>query len=373
MVVLEYSIMPSTYINEKNKEIENMSWINAINEMSGSTKTTKFTDTDLVIDMSEYYEEWTPHSSVSMNREKLYDYFCSIVTCIDKEEIRKHFEDQFNPVFDIDRIILNIAKSNIESFRECTGIYITNKKWTDKILFSIKVYNKSNLSDIADFQDDISESFTHINHDVILKKEGNTYFIKNNKKRLSGDAFLSYDTVEDFNNLSVYPRGLAYNTPIFLKDATLLEKVCCSQENSVISVEGKVCIAYKGAPIQLLRDCKTLTINGSGELLIRTKEGQQPCIGCSTYTGMSYGRWSPGIQPNCEKIIIDGAKVICESLVDNFTIGQYGTNYCPVIECINGGSIECPEVKGERYIEYQAKAPSGSTKISEHMKYSIRS
>lgn len=350
-----------------------MDFINAINIMNGSEALEELTDTDLVIDMSDYYENWTPSSSTSMNEKNLYDYFYSVVSCVDKEEIRKHFEEHFNPVFRIQDIVLSIIKANIESFRGYTGIYITNKKWTGTVLFGVKIYDKPNLSEIADFTDSYEGQFTRFNHDVVLKREGNTYFIKNNKKRILCDAFLLYDTIEDFNNLPVYPRGQAYNTPISLKDASLLDRICCNQENSVISVEGRVRMACEGAPIELLKNCKTLTINGNGELIIRTKDYHQPCIGCATYTGMSYGRWSPGVKPNCEKIIIDGVKVVCESLVDNFTIGHYGTNYCPVIECINGGSIECPEVRGKRYIEYQATAPSGSTKISEHMKYGLRS
>lgn len=350
-----------------------MNYIDAINDMSGLVDTMSFTNTDLVIDMSEYYEKGTLTNLTSKNEGNLYDYFCSIITSVSKEEIRRYFQEHFNPVYHIKDIILSIIRVNVESFRKYTGIYVTNKKWTDKVLFSIKIYSKRNLSEIADFQDDISGSITYFNHDVVLKREGSTYFIKNNKKRVLSDAFISYDTVEDFDKLPIYPRGIAYSAPIYFKDAIVIERVYCNQENSIITVEGSVALSYKEAPIQLLRDCKTLIINGSGELIIRTTEERQPCIGCVTYTGMSYGRWSPGVQPNCEKIIIDGAKVICESLVDNFTIGQYGTNYCPVIECINGGSIECPEVKGERYIEYQAKAPSGSTKISEDMKYNIRS
>ena len=350
-----------------------MDWIDAINKMSGSTKTMKFTDKDLVIDMSEFYEEWTLNCSTCKNIEKFYDYFSSIFTSIDKEEISRHFAEQSNPVFRVENIILNIIKENIESFRGYTGIFITNKKWTDRIMFSIRIYSGHNLSEIADFRDDIGGRFTHFNHDVVLKKEGSTYFIKNNKKRFLGDAFLSYDTIEDFEKLPVYPRGIAYEAPISFKDATILEKVYCNKENSVIEIAGDVCIAHQVAPIQLLKDCKTLTIKGSGKLTIRVNETRQPCIGCATYTGMSYGRWSPGIRPNCDKIVIDGVNVICESLVDKFTIGQYGTNYCPVIQCINGGSIKCPEVNGERYIEYQAEAPSGSTKISENMKYNLRS
>lgn len=350
-----------------------MDWIDAINNMSGSTETMKFTDKDLVIDMSDYYEEWTQSHATCTNEDKFYDYFCTIFTSIDKEEVRRHFAEQFNPIFRIESIILNIIKANLESFRDYTGIFILNKKWTNKIMFGIRIFNKLSLSEIADFQDDIGERFTHFNHDVVLRKKGNTYLIKNNKKRLFGDAFLSYDTVEDLEKLPVYPRGVAYSAPITFKDATILERIDCNEENSIIEVSGDVHIAYAGVTIQLLKDCKTLTIKGNGELRIRTNETRQPCIGCATYTGMSYGRWSPGIRPNCNKIVIDGVRVICESLVENFTIGQYGTNYCPVIECINGGSIDCPEVKGERYIEYQAEAPSGSTKISENMKYNLRS
>ena len=350
-----------------------MDWMDAIANMSNTTSTREFTDNDLIIDMSDFYEDWKPGCATCKDVEKFFDYFCSIVTVLDKDEIRKVFESSFNTVFNVERNMLALIKGNMNAFRNYDAVFITNKKWTNNIFFSARIFHNVKLSEICDFRDEIGERFTHINHDVVLGKDNNNYLIKNNKKRLFGDVFLLFDTIEDFENLPVYPRGLKYEAPIELNNAILIEQIMCNEINSVISIEGSVTVSSRNVPIVTLKDCKILTIKGKGELELINTESMQPCIGCETYTGMSYGRWSPGIRPNCEKIVIDGVNVICKSLVENFSIGQYGTNYCPVIECINGGSINCPEVKGERYIEYQATPPSGSTKISECMKYGLRS
>ena len=97
---------------------------------------------------------------------------------------------------------------------------------------------------------------------------------------------------------------------------------------------------------------------------------QQPCIGPWNRTNMSYGRWSPqGTSP--KEIIIDTCTVVCESKVDGFSIGCYGTNDIPKITLLNGAELICPETKGKRVILKQAVPPVGSTKISEHMVYGI--
>lgn len=115
-----------------------------------------------------------------------------------------------------------------------------------------------------------------------------------------------------------------------------------------------------------------LRITGSGILILACAETIQPCIGVKTFTGMSYGRWSPANYPSkCEKVIIDGVRVVCKSMTPNFSLGSYNYESYPEIECVNGGSIDCPEIRGKRYLKVEAFPPAGSTKISETAEYVI--
>lgn len=132
--------------------------------------------------------------------------------------------------------------------------------------------------------------------------------------------------------------------------------------DATVEVYGKSSIVSDGCPLQA---SGTLTIKGSGSLEIECIEGMQACIGTETHTGMSYCRWEPGQSKPLNKIVIDGVHVTCKSKVDNFSLGSYGVAQQPKIECINGGSIECPEVRGYRImVASGAEGLSGSTKHS---------
>lgn len=132
--------------------------------------------------------------------------------------------------------------------------------------------------------------------------------------------------------------------------------------DATVEVYGESSIVSDGCPLQA---SGTLMIKGSGSLVIECVEGMQACIGTETHTGMSYGRWKPGRSKLLDKIVIDGVHVICKSKVDKFSLGSYGEAEQPEIECINGGSIECPEVNGYRImVESGAEGLSGSTKRS---------
>ena len=106
----------------------------------------------------------------------------------------------------------------------------------------------------------------------------------------------------------------------------------------------------------------TLTLNGSY---------QQPCIGCATSTGLSYGRWQPSRDGHLRRLVIDGVTVICNSLVTNFSIGKYNENSMPEIKVVNGGKLIAPEMNGKRVQTVTAYAPNGSTKISSDPTYVI--
>ena len=132
--------------------------------------------------------------------------------------------------------------------------------------------------------------------------------------------------------------------------------------DATVEVYGESSIVSDGCPLQA---SGTLTIKGSGSLTLECIEGMQACIGTETHTGMSYCRWEPGQSKPLDKIVIDGVHIICKSKVDNFSLGSYGEAQQPEIECINDGSIECPEVNGYRImVESGAEGLSGSTKRS---------
>lgn len=158
--------------------------------------------------------------------------------------------------------------------------------------------------------------------------------------------------------------------PILKNDVRKNPIIVSKISDKTIHVDGECSIV---APVPII--CEDyVEIRGTQNATLRLvcTEDMQPCIGPKTHTGMSYGRWSPnGKAPT--KIIIDGCKVICESKVRAFSLGCYGSsaNIVPEIVLRNGGSIECPEVNGNRLIVRQAMAPAGSTKISESMVYAI--
>lgn len=113
---------------------------------------------------------------------------------------------------------------------------------------------------------------------------------------------------------------------------------------------------------------ETVVINGPGTLCLKATEFMQPCIGSKTYTGMSYGRWTAH-KCKCKKIVVNGARVVCESTTPNFTIGAYNFEEYPKVICINGGEMICPETDAKRILKIKAYPPYGSTKISTIAEY----
>ena len=140
-------------------------------------------------------------------------------------------------------------------------------------------------------------------------------------------------------------------------------------KDAIVEVTGDNSIVATGCPLQA---SGTLTIKGSGMLTLECSEGMQACIGTETHTGMSYGRWESGRGPSLNKIIVDGVKVDCHSRVLNFSIGSYGESEVPEIECINGGSLNCPEINGKRIMNRSgAEGLCGSTKRENCAEYKI--
>ena len=175
--------------------------------------------------------------------------------------------------------------------------------------------------------------------------------------RLSDDFVLDTDDEKLVNAL-----GIKFNN-------THLKNSYKAGKDAIVEVTGDNSIVATGCPLQA---SGTLTIKGSGTLTLECSEGMQACIGTETHTGMSYGRWEPGREPSLNKIIVDGVKVDCHSRVLNFSIGSYGKSEVPEIECINGGSLNCPEINGKRIMNRSgAEGLCGSTKRENCAEYEI--
>lgn len=175
--------------------------------------------------------------------------------------------------------------------------------------------------------------------------------------RLSDDFVLDTDDEKLVNAL-----GIKFNN-------THLQNPYQAGKDAIVEVAGDNSIIATGCPLQA---SGTLTIKGSGTLNIECLDTMQACIGTETHTGMSYGRWEPGRAPSLKKIIVDGVKVNCHSKVLNFSIGSYGEAEVPEIECINGGSLNCPEINGKRIMNRSgAEGLCGSTKRENCAEYEI--
>lgn len=175
--------------------------------------------------------------------------------------------------------------------------------------------------------------------------------------RLSDDFVLDTDDEKLVNAL-----GIKFNS-------THLKNSYKAGKDAIVEVTGDNSIVATGCPLQA---SGTLTIKGSGTLILECSEEMQACIGTETHTGMSYGRWEPGREPSLNKIIVDGVKVDCHSRVLNFSIGSYGEPEVPEIECTNGGSLNCPEINGKRIMNKSgAEGLCGSTKRENCAEYEI--
>lgn len=128
-------------------------------------------------------------------------------------------------------------------------------------------------------------------------------------------------------------------------------------------------------PVCIDENCECLTISSEKDgvtLTLIAEEPMQPCIGPQTHTGMSYGRFTLS-RYTLKKIVVDRIRVIClpHNLNPNFSIGTYGYREVPIIECINGGSIECPESYGTRLMVDNIQSYECSTKLTGCATYMI--
>ena len=140
--------------------------------------------------------------------------------------------------------------------------------------------------------------------------------------------------------------------------------------NSEIVFDGDCVIEAEDSPAIVAKGI--LTLRGYGSVLLKSS-GMHSTIGIRTHDGMSYGRWCPGTG-ELVKIVIDGVRVRLESGVPNFTIGSYGTELVPEIELLNGATLDCPEMEGNKIMKQSgAEGLYGSTKRSNPAVYEIES
>lgn len=271
-----------------------------------------------------------------------------------------------NQAFRLEECLCNIAIKDCEVFGGVDEICI---KFTDREVHML-VFKNSDLLEV--YKAAISGGK---GVEIQSRNEGNIVIMKENLSfdEMTSDSYRRtyYICVECGLNIKrgeTIPSKMRVYTPVTLNDNKLMTPIVV-RDNGVIETTGNV-IVEAVVPI-LANGVKEVVIKGTGCLSLVSTGEMQPCIGTMTSTGMSYGRWSPSGERPPERIVVDGVTVVCKSLVENFTLGRYGTDEVPEIVLKNNGKIICPEVEGERIVTRQAKAPEGSTKISTKMEYGI--
>ncbi len=234
--------------------------------------------------------------------------------------------------------------------------------------------------EVGNYTDTVGETFTSEDHDILTINPDKYAFIERKKTAKNKFDWGCLDKEievciirwkdKPYACMTVIPKEVNILSDETYRDVTIKRNVIFKNDGmSVFKVAGKVAINAV-TPIECSGGIVNIKGEPNSELLLICAD-QQPCIGSRTRTGMSYGRWSPeGSAP--KEIIIDGCKVICVNKVPGFSIGAYGDNVIPEVKCINGGTLICPEMTGERIILRNAQAPGGSTKISESMVYTIK-
>lgn len=173
-----------------------------------------------------------------------------------------------------------------------------------------------------------------------------------------------------YDGMNELPTTATILSGMVLRDCKVHTSFLASEENDyTLNIAGNVVIE---SDVPIVTESRVIIKGERGsKLTLRSTEDKQPCIGARTRTGMSYGRWCP--EGKCPKeITVDGVEVVCESLVENFSIGQYGSEEIPNITLLNGGRLDCPETEGTRVVLHMAVAPEGSTKIADKMRYGLR-
>lgn len=321
---------------------------------------------DYNFDLSKFYKH-EGYSTSIVDKEGLNEYLKTLPFSSDIiEQLTTSKYGIFPGSFE--DLIEDIAKNRSDEFKNISSIKITafGKTFAEAITVS-----NNRLSTLGIFCDEHLGNGIRTNHDEILYRDDSslTYVIKDNHKHR---LVISFDTISDYENIHEIASGNKILAPLKLADCKLYSDIQVSCDNDIIEVHGDV-VVESSTPIHVIcSDVSTVTIIGDGTLTLDS-EYMQPCIGPMTNTGMSYGRWSPStLREKPSKIVIDGVHVVCKSKVKDFSLGAYNYEFVPEIVCLNGGSIDCPEITGERLLVRVATPPAGSTKISTAAEYAIR-
>lgn len=314
----------------------------------------------IYVDMTRCIEQVGPNQS-SLDRDKLALVLEDLFN--DWHLLRAHVDRLSKNGFAVEESICTVASDDPGVFKGIGEVVLKYNNRTVKLM----IRNNVNLLDVINSTKSKGEFVE------VLYKPNNVVIMK---EWATGDVYSTDRDVNYFLCIDCYcriepgvevPSGIRVETPVTLNSNKLNTSVIFTDVN-FLDIRGEVVIE---ADVPIISDnIEHVVIRGEGTLVLRCSSKMQPCIGTKTSAGMSYGRWSPnGIPP--KKIFIDGVNIICESKTDNFALGKYGDEFVPEIVLKNGGTITCPETRGKRIVTKQAKAPDGSTKISEEMQYSI--
>ena len=216
---------------------------------------------------------------------------------------------------------------------------------------------------------------------VCVKKDGYRYMAVTRTYATLDESSITkeenYNVMESIGDstvwLDIVDEAIAANGNKDKDGNLILEPIVipASEKKYTINIKCDSVISTSERPCIDTSNVEELTIKGTGKLILSTGE-MEPIIGASVTTGLSYGRWSPGGECNCKKIIIDGVHVIFKPKEKAFSLGEYNEEEYPKVECINGGSIEgCPEMTGTRRLIKKAFPPQASTKWSTYPEYVI--
>lgn len=251
----------------------------------------------------------------------------------------------------VSNFVESVLKENPEVFRDYEEYTFTVKKFDKTPLVKINIFTGKALSEISDFNHTNKSNSSGLDGDVVLYSKGNTIAIHRVKvSKEIGWAYdeytIGFDTIMDYGNLTEYPKGIDYRTPLTLNKGHIDHHVICEGDIAEITINGDSSI-LSWMPINIT-NCRKLVIRGEGCLKILATNDYQPCIGCYTDVDYRLDFCKVGPEIKCEEIVIDGVDVILKGKEPNFTIGRYGTNDMVKINLINGGKLTCPEMKGER-------------------------
>ena len=285
------------------------------------------------------------------------EFYCKAFPKADNEFREKVEKDSYYFSSDTSEIIAIILKYYINDY-DLIKIVRNRRSYEIRIKDVIEEFKDFNFD--SEKSSNIDRWLYHLDYDLIAMA---------NKDFSTESKFLVSRTPLEISSLRNIPSSIILHTPIHLNDCVCRTTIVADEEDSHIYVNGNCVIKGKEDMASIKITSDSVIIRGEGNLVIE-KNDKQPCIGTSTHTGMSYGRWSPGALKEFGIVLSNNVSVECKTN-DNFALGVYGYNYVPVISIEEGCKLIAPEMEGKRVVKAYAVAPAGSTKISGNMVYAV--